>query len=150
MTRQHADGPSNRDRKFCFCYPPLTVDYWLSGRGLLRFPGKWAQLLHARQAKKHQLFHINLLKEWNDRASSMQLWARAVVEEEECQELYFPSSKEELSIPDLCNLSSDCQEALQQIMDPAQFSSKQGCTDLFQHDIWLRDPNQRCNLQDFS
>ncbi|KAK7881357.1 hypothetical protein WMY93_029766 [Mugilogobius chulae] len=93
--------------------------------------------------KKHQIFHINLLKEWNDRASSMQLWARAVAEEDECQELFFPSTKEEQTGPDLSHLSPDQQEELQYVMDPALFSTKPGCTDLIQHDIHLRDPNQQ-------
>ncbi len=43
------------------------------------------------RSKKHQVFHVNLLKEWFDRpASSIQLWAHTVVEEEEPQEQFVP------------------------------------------------------------
>lgn len=90
--------------------------------------------------KKHQVFHVNLLKEWFDRpASSIQLWACTVVEEEEPQEQYFPSASEEQSFPELSYLAADQQEELEAIMPVELFSTKPGCTDL----IHLSDcPNQ--------
>ncbi|XP_016381266.1 cytochrome P450 2K1-like [Sinocyclocheilus rhinocerous] len=45
--------------------------------------------------KKSQVFHINLLRSWHESKGSLsdQLWARAVEEEEELEEQYFPTGQ---------------------------------------------------------
>lgn len=45
--------------------------------------------------------------------------------------------------PDLGHLAADQWEELEDIMPVELFSSKPGCTDLIQHEIWLRCPNQQ-------
>lgn len=65
------------------------------------------ELYMPERRKKHQIFHVNLLKEWFDRlASSLECWARAVVEEEEPRELLFPSPAGQQPVPDLSHLTS--------------------------------------------
>ena len=53
------------------------------------------ELLLPDRWKKHQVFHVNLLKEWVDQPEhSSTLWARTVADEEQLQEQYFPSASE--------------------------------------------------------
>lgn len=93
--------------------------------------------------KKHQVFHVNLLKEWRDRpASSLQLWASTVTEEVESQEQFLPTTGEDQSVRDLSHLAADQQEELEAILPVELFNTKPGYTNLIQHEIRLRCPNQ--------
>ncbi|KAL3977676.1 G protein-coupled receptor [Sarotherodon galilaeus] len=93
--------------------------------------------------KKHQVFHVNMLREWIEKPEqSLQLWARVVLQEEEPQEQFFPTSTEEELFPDLGHLSPEQQEELAAVMPQELFSTKPGYTHLIQHDIRLRCPNQ--------
>ena len=94
--------------------------------------------------KKHQIFHVNLLKDWVDQPEhSRTLLARAVVDEEELQEQYFPSVMDAPVYPDLCHLPAEkCQE-LQKHMTKELFSVKPGCTHLIKHHIRLHATEQQ-------
>lgn len=75
------------------------------------------ELYLPEQCKKHQVFHVNLLREWVDQpGASTQLWARAVVDEEELQEQYFSSSAGAQVLPDLTHLTPDHREELEECM----------------------------------
>lgn len=94
--------------------------------------------------RKHQVFHVNLLKEWVDQPDqATTLWARTVVDEEDPQEQYFPSSSETPVFPDLSHLTADKDEELQTHMAKELFSLKPGCTHLIEHQIRLHSPDQR-------
>lgn len=94
--------------------------------------------------RKHQVFHMNLLREWVDRpGASAQLWARAVVDEEELQEQYFPSSAGAQAFPDLSHLTRDQREELEEGMPRELFSLQPGCTDLIKHEIRLLSSTQQ-------
>lgn len=94
--------------------------------------------------KKHQVFHVNLLKEWVDQPEqSTTLWARTVVDEEELQGQYFPSSTETPVFPDLQHLTADERQELQAHMAKELFSLRPGCTHLIEHQILLHSPEQQ-------
>ncbi|KAK7934058.1 hypothetical protein WMY93_004954 [Mugilogobius chulae] len=101
------------------------------------------ELLMPDRRKKYQIFHINLLKEWVDRPSQLSLLARAVTDEEELQEQYFPSPAETPVFPDVSHLSSEQQQDLQVYMTDELFSARPGNTHLIQHQIRLRSPGQQ-------
>lgn len=102
------------------------------------------ELYLPEQCKKHQVFHVNLLREWVDQpGASTQLWARAVVNEEELQEQYFSSSAGAQVLPDLTRLTPDHREELEECMPLQLFSLQPGCTDLIQHEIRLLSPTQQ-------
>uniref|UniRef100_A0A8C6LCR8 ribonuclease H n=1 Tax=Nothobranchius furzeri TaxID=105023 RepID=A0A8C6LCR8_NOTFU len=93
--------------------------------------------------RKHQVFHVNMLKAWLEHpAPSMQLWARVVTEEEESQEQFFPSKGEGDVFPDLTHLSAERRCELLTVMPKKLFGTKPGCTPLIQHDIRLRSQTQ--------
>lgn len=102
------------------------------------------ELLLPDRRKKHQVFHVNLLKEWVDRPEqSTTLWARTVVDEEELQEQYFPSTTETPVFPDLSHLTAEQRQELQVHMARELFSQKPGCTHLIEHEIRLHSAEQR-------
>ena len=89
------------------------------------------------------VFHVNLLKEWITRpgATSDLMWAaRAVEEEEELKEQYFPTAGEEASYPSVEHLASHQQEELLQIIPEGLFREEPGRTTVIQHDIRLTSP----------
>lgn len=55
--------------------------------------------------KSRETFHINLLKEWNERPPELELRAQAVIEEAQCPEQFFPPGQQ-AGIPDLSHLTS--------------------------------------------
>uniref|UniRef100_A0A669EG75 Gypsy retrotransposon integrase-like protein 1 n=1 Tax=Oreochromis niloticus TaxID=8128 RepID=A0A669EG75_ORENI len=118
---------------------------WQGPYAISRKVGPVTYELHMpERRKKHQIFHVNLLKEWFDRpASSLECWARAVVKEEEPRELFFPSPAGQQPVPDVSHLTSEQQEELTAIMPADLFSTKPGCTNLIQHEIRLHCPNQK-------
>ncbi len=65
--------------------------------------------------KKNQVFHINLLKPWQDRSGPLsdQLFAQKIDEEEESNEQYFPTAMSFPIFPELSHLTSEQQENLQ-------------------------------------
>uniref|UniRef100_A0A3B3YYE4 ribonuclease H n=1 Tax=Poecilia mexicana TaxID=48701 RepID=A0A3B3YYE4_9TELE len=99
--------------------------------------------LNMPDRRKKQVFHVNMLKEWTERpVPSMQLWARAVIDEEELQEQFLPSKAGEQLLPDVSHLSAEQQGELLTILPKELFSTKPGFTHLIQHDIRLRNPDQ--------
>lgn len=93
--------------------------------------------------KKQQVFHVNMLKEWIDRpVPSMQLWAHAVIDEEELQEQFLPSNFGEQLLPDVSHLSPQRQEEMLAMLPRELFSTKPDYTYLIKHDIHLHSPHQ--------
>uniref|UniRef100_A0AAQ4P7E4 Integrase catalytic domain-containing protein n=1 Tax=Gasterosteus aculeatus aculeatus TaxID=481459 RepID=A0AAQ4P7E4_GASAC len=86
---------------------------------------------------------VNLLKEWVDQSEQSLMWARTVVDEEELQEQYFPTSTETPVFPDLSHLEPGKRRKLQAFMHKDLFSLKPGCTNLIDHHIHLYSPAQR-------
>ncbi|KAL2083734.1 hypothetical protein ACEWY4_021507 [Coilia grayii] len=76
-------------------------------------------MLDRRRPK--QVFHVNLLKEWISRPGSGtdMMWARAVAEEEELSEQYFPTAGGGATCPPMDHLTSCHQEELQQLIPEA-------------------------------
>ena len=99
------------------------------------------ELSMPERRKKHQTFHVNLLREWKDRNPlSQQLLARVVTDEEETEELYFPASSPSFSLPDVSHLVPSEQKELKDIIPDGLFSERPGRTDLVTHDIHLLSP----------
>lgn len=99
------------------------------------------ELFMPERQKKHQTFHINLLREWRDRTPpSQQLLARVVTDEEELEEQYFPASSPSFSLPDVSHLGPSNQHELEDIIPDGPFSEQPGRTDLVTHDIQLLSP----------
>ncbi len=92
--------------------------------------------------KKNQVFHINLLKPWQDRSGPLsdQLFARKIDEEEESNEQYFPTVMSSPIFPELSHLTSEQQENLQLRVPEGLFSDRPGRTGVMQHDIRLLSP----------
>lgn len=101
------------------------------------------ELCMPERRKKYQVFHINLLKEWVDRPNQLSLLARAVIDEEELQEQYFPLPAETPVFPDVTHLSTEQQQELQVYMTKELFSERPGYTHLIQHQIRLRALEQQ-------
>lgn len=94
--------------------------------------------------KNHQVFHVNLLKEWTAQPQdSTSMWACTVVDEEEPQEQYFPSSAVKTVFPDLDHLPLERRQEVQSLMTKELFSLKPGRTHLSEHKITLHSPDQR-------
>uniref|UniRef100_A0A9J8BJ87 Gypsy retrotransposon integrase-like protein 1 n=1 Tax=Cyprinus carpio carpio TaxID=630221 RepID=A0A9J8BJ87_CYPCA len=87
-----------------------------------------------------QVFHVNLLKQWNERSVPIneQRWACVVEEEEELKEQYFPTTKGKSVFPSVAHLSSEHQKELLHIIPKALFREEPGRTELITHDIRLK------------
>ncbi len=93
-----------------------------------------------------QVFHVNLLKKWHDRALQpepavvlkQQLLVRAVHTEEDAEEQYLPVQQDESSL-DLQHLSAEQREQLLESIPQQLFRNSPGKTDLVQHHIYLKD-----------
>ncbi len=92
--------------------------------------------------RSKQIFHVNLLKQWIDRPSTIQdqLWARTVEEEEEPSEQYFPTAGGESTYPSVTHLTTEQQEDLRKIIPKGLFRDQPGRTDVITHDIRLTSP----------
>lgn len=91
--------------------------------------------------KKEQVFHINLLKEWIPRNEvSLNLFIRAVEDEEEEEEMYFPTTNQNVSW-DLTHLTLKQQEEIKSCLITDVFQEKPGYTQLVQHQIQLKEMN---------
>ncbi|KAI4899180.1 hypothetical protein NFI96_031988 [Prochilodus magdalenae] len=84
--------------------------------------------LHLPERKmKFQSFRFNMLRLWNepDSTSAEQLWIRAVEEEEEVKEQYFPTGSGCEVIPVVSHLSAHHQEELLRVIPSNLFSANQ-------------------------
>ncbi|KAJ0044064.1 hypothetical protein NL108_006172 [Boleophthalmus pectinirostris] len=88
--------------------------------------------------KKHQVFHVNLLKEFHVRQEPAQQLLVRAVQDEEITEKYFPTDTNEHVAVDLSHLSSPQQEDIQPLLDPSLFQETPGFTSLVQHKIRLK------------
>ncbi|KAJ8353413.1 hypothetical protein SKAU_G00209800 [Synaphobranchus kaupii] len=101
-----------------------------------------------QRGRKHQKFHVNLLKAFQPRSEPVQqkLFVRAVGEEEEASEQYFPTKGQSQTM-DLSHLPPAWREELGACMDPELFQEKPGYTTLAQHKIHLKENSpvrQKC------
>ncbi|CAJ1064638.1 uncharacterized protein LOC120723181 [Xyrichtys novacula] len=92
------------------------------------------------RAKKHQTFHINLLKEFHDcpEPVSQHFFIQAA-EEKEVEEQFFPTSPAGVSQVEVAHLTPDQQKGVEALLDPELFQEKPGFTDLVQHSIHLKE-----------
>ncbi|KAK7889409.1 hypothetical protein WMY93_024969 [Mugilogobius chulae] len=91
-----------------------------------------------KRQKKHQVFHVNLLKEFHVRQEPAQQLLVRAVQDEETTEKYFPTSANEPAGLDLSHLSPSQQEDIQPLLDPSLFQETPGFTSLVQHKIRLK------------
>lgn len=98
------------------------------------------ELYMPHKLKKHQKFHVNLLKEFQSREEPpyQQLFLRAV-EDEEVSGKFFPTSMADSVSVDLSHLSPKEQEAIQPFLDPELFQESPGFTSLVQHKIRIKE-----------
>ncbi|KAL6458124.1 hypothetical protein MHYP_G00333540 [Metynnis hypsauchen] len=89
--------------------------------------------------KTNQTFHINMLRRWQDDGptSTEQFWLRAVEEEEEFEEQYFPVAQDRGVAVSLSHLSQQQQHTLKQVIPQGLFREEPGHTDLIEHSIKL-------------
>lgn len=67
-----------------------------------------------------------------------QLFVRAVIEEEEGPEQYFPRPEKPHSV-DLSHFAQDQQEELSPVLDPQLFQERPGFTSVIEHKIFLKE-----------
>ncbi|KAL2082862.1 hypothetical protein ACEWY4_020635 [Coilia grayii] len=91
--------------------------------------------------KQTQTFHINMLREWHEKDRPVDnLFARAVEEEEEAEEQYFPVQQEGVEDVILSHLSDSQQRELRACIPEGVFKGSPGKTRLVQHHIRLKSP----------
>ena len=92
--------------------------------------------------KPSQTFHINMLRQWHERERPVEqhFFARAVGEEEEVEEQYFPSKQEEKAEINLDHLSKAQQQELRACVPEGVISGIPGKTPLVKHRIGLKSP----------
>ncbi|KAI4901393.1 hypothetical protein NFI96_008728 [Prochilodus magdalenae] len=110
------------------------------------------ELLRTDCKKTKQTFHINMLRQWKERDQSTaeHLMVRAVGEEEESMEQYFPSNSEHHDeLLTLDHLTTEQREELRTIIPDGLFSEVPGRTTVIQHDIRLQshDPIRQVNCR---
>ena len=90
--------------------------------------------------KTKQTFHANLLKEWHERDQplSHQLLVRAVAEEDDPSEQFFPSRAAPAEL-DYSHLTPEQRQELQAVIPEGLFQDQPGRTSLVEHDIRLKD-----------
>ena len=104
------------------------------------------ELFMPERSKKHQKFHVNLLKEFCRGTVTMQQLMVRAVREEELPEQYFPTQPAGQPV-DLSHLSSEKQEQVMNFLDQTLFTEKPGCTTMVQHKIHLKEntpARQKC------
>lgn len=89
--------------------------------------------------KPRQTFHVNLLKEWLERAvqPGLQLRVQAMMEEEESPEQFFPTSQPASTL-EVSLLTFHQQRELEGIIPPDLFQEKPGFTSVVEHSIPLK------------
>lgn len=91
------------------------------------------------RVKKYHTFHVNLLKAFQVRQEPVhQLLVRAVQQEEEVDEKFFPDSIVDSSPLELSHLSASQQEDAVPFLDPGLFREMQGFITLVRHKILLK------------
>ncbi|XP_035998471.1 uncharacterized protein LOC118564417 [Fundulus heteroclitus] len=98
------------------------------------------ELYMPERAKKHQTFHVNLLKEFRGRQEPVhqELFVRAV-KDEEVTEKFLPTSMSDCALVDVSHLSPTEQEKIKPFLDPQLFKEVPGFTSLVQHKIRLKE-----------
>ncbi|KAI4885672.1 hypothetical protein NFI96_028253 [Prochilodus magdalenae] len=113
---------------------------WQGPYEVHRQVGETTYELHLpERKKKFQSFHINMLRPWNepDTTSAEQLWIRAVEEDEEVKEQYFPTGGGCEVLPEVSHLNAQQQKELLRVIPLNLFSEKPGRTAVTQHSIRL-------------
>ncbi|KAI4897040.1 hypothetical protein NFI96_014401, partial [Prochilodus magdalenae] len=113
---------------------------WQGPYEVHRQVGETTYELHLpERKKKFQSFHINMLRPWNepDTTSAEQLWIRAVEEDEEVKEQYFPTGGGCEVLPEVSHLNAQQQKELLRVIPLNLFSEKPGRTAVTHHSIRL-------------
>ncbi|XP_076864257.1 uncharacterized protein LOC143516498 [Brachyhypopomus gauderio] len=112
------------------------------------------ELLLPDKKKKKQVFHINMLRAWRESKMdiSEQMWIRAIEEEEETREQYFPIRREDVTQPmplDLSHLGTEQRRQLERIIPTDLFKEEPGKTNIMHHNIRLlkNDPIRQTNCR---
>ncbi|KAI4897404.1 hypothetical protein NFI96_005671 [Prochilodus magdalenae] len=92
------------------------------------------------RSKQKQIFHVNLLKEFHPRPEAVEthMYVRAVGEEEESTEQYFPTSSSSQAV-DILHLQPFQRQQLKELLDPGLFQERPGYTNMVHHDITLTE-----------
>lgn len=116
---------------------------WQGPYQVTKRQGKVTYELHMPdRLKKHQCFHVNLLKEFQvpslpiQQPAQQQLFIRAL-DEEENREQSFPTNSEPTSA-DVSHLQPAQQREIKALLDPELFQEKPGFTTLVQHKVHLK------------
>ncbi|KAK7915896.1 hypothetical protein WMY93_011657 [Mugilogobius chulae] len=96
------------------------------------------ELFMPERLKKHQVFHINLLKEFIVRQEPSQQFLVRAVKDEEVSEKFFPIPAAEPAAIDLSHLSPPQQDELKPLLNADLFQETPGFTSLVQHQIRLK------------
>ncbi|XP_047219374.1 uncharacterized protein LOC124867136 [Girardinichthys multiradiatus] len=96
------------------------------------------ELFMPDRVKKHQTFHVNLLKEFQMHQRPVQHLLVCDVNDEEVDEKFLPSNDPQVSGVDLSHLLASQQEEVSSLLDPELFTETPGFTDLVQHEIYLK------------
>ncbi|KAK7929500.1 hypothetical protein WMY93_005895 [Mugilogobius chulae] len=96
------------------------------------------ELFMPERLKKHQVFHINLLKEFIVRQEPSQQFLVRAVKDEEVSEKFFPIPAAEPAAIDLSHLSPSQQDELKPLLNADLFQETPGFTSLVQHQIRLK------------
>ncbi|XP_014857306.1 PREDICTED: uncharacterized protein LOC106926725 [Poecilia mexicana] len=98
------------------------------------------ELYMPERAKKHQTFHVNLLKEFHSQQEPVhqELFVRAV-KDEEVTEKFFPTNMSDCALVDISHLSPTEQEKVKPLLDPQLFQEVPGFTSLVQHKIRVKE-----------
>lgn len=90
--------------------------------------------------EKTQIFHINLLKSWPDKADipTNQLWARTVNNEKEPPELYFSVAEFSNTLFDLQHMPLTKQKKLLEQVPQGLCKEEPGKTNITTHNIHLQ------------
>lgn len=118
------------------------LEKWQGPYVVQRRMGKVTYEINTPDKKKQkQTFHINMLREWQEREQPVHnLFARAVEEEAEAEEQYFPVQQAEVKDLDLSHHSDIQQQELRACIPEGVVKGSPGKTSLVQHKIKLKSP----------
>lgn len=95
------------------------------------------ELFMPDKGKKHQHFHVNLLKEFQQPVQNHLLIR--VLDEEEEREQSFPTNNPDSKQLDLSHLRPDQQREIGALLDPELFQEKPGFTTMVRHKVHLKE-----------
>lgn len=133
---QQRPEPSSQARKFFYSCPWRRTTGQVAGT--LQHQLEWGggppptyELEMPKKRKQQQVFHINLMKEWDEREGplSQQLLVQAVKEEEDTPEQFLPTDHPAGEI-DHTHLTPQQQQELRAVIPDGLFSDQPGATSM--------------------